>query len=283
MPKTFYIRLTSLITIICTSIIINASIHGMETPAPIKDREEEDTTVRILSAQIMPTLLELKKNEIEHEKYGRMLGRIVPKWPSDESIPQKCRSIAKLAQGPYKGESARIERSGWSEWGIDRISSAKIERIFSINAPFLWKFSLDVPTESRDFAASIYMGKIGDAQCVIPESWLSAQDKINMFNFHRYELEVLAKQLFDSKSDFRTILMSKIKNEIYRSHSVFLHAAFLEACKQNDSEILTDRTILYNSLEILDDELFKNVKKKSEDLDDAAIRSKIKELLSKTH
>lgn len=226
----------------------------------------------VLSVQIMARLLDSKNPSTF----------IIPKWPDNESAPpRKCRTVEQLVDGPHKGEKATIERSGWSEWGIDIMSSCSLERLKGNQIPlFVFKFFADTDVFDADARAPLYMGKIDDVSVVIPSSWLSDEDEINLFNFHRYELEVLSDQLFCSNPSenlpARRILMEKIAKEKYRdsSSNVFLHAVFLEALKKKDASILYDPTILHNSFCVVNSDLLKNIKKK-DDHADAAIPATI--------
>lgn len=225
----------------------------------------------VLSVQIMASLLGSKNPNTF----------IIPKWPNHESAPpRKCRTVAQLVDGPHKGEKATIERSGWSEWGIDTLSSCPLERLNGEGIPlFVFKFFADTDVFDKDARVPLYMGKIDDISTIIPNSWLSPEDEINLFNFHRYELETLSDQLFcphqSENPPARQILMEKIKNEKYRdsNSNVFLHAVFLEALKKKDASILYDPTILYNSFYIVNSNLLKNVKRKDDDPADVVVRA----------
>lgn len=294
---------------------------------------------------------ELIRDAVKEKKLKPEKNPATPQWPFFEKIdyedpereaklklqalaePHK-RTIEKLAYGPYKGKKAIIERSGWSLWGVDTMYSAKSEHIMGVNLPLMWTFYFKLPALHIDGYVPIYYGHVcyengHHAGRVIPESWLSEKDKINLFNFHRWELEVLASKygarLFDPQSPARPVLRAKIKNELDRcetvpmctflrvnrrallqdpecaqrmlsftklnkeiaiaretadpsdtwSDSIFLHALFLEALKHEDVEILTNRRILYNSLWVLDQKSFDEIKKKEGDLDAATIFKKI--------
>lgn len=146
----------------------------------------------------------------------------IPEWPG--GVGHKCRTVT-LSEGPDKGNKARIVSSLWAWKGIDTIKScSSVNHIFGEAFYPLWKFYLEVDVMSPDGCTPLYYGKIvykeGDGGgCIIPESWLSAQDRINLYNFHRYELEILGKQLFDSTSKSRPILLAKINNELERGHT----------------------------------------------------------------
>lgn len=227
----------------------------------------------VLSVQIMASLLGSKNPN----------PRIIPKWPNHESAPsRKCRTIAQLVDGPHKGKKATIERSGWSEWGIDIFSSCPLERFNSEGIPlFFFKFFAETDVFDKDARAPLYMGKINDVSAIIPSSWLSLEDEINLFNFHRYELKTLSDQLFCSHQSenppARRILMEKIAKEKYRNSdsNVFLYAVFLEAFKKKDAAIFYDPTILHNAFCVVSSDLLKNVKRKDDDPADVAVTALI--------
>lgn len=203
-------------------------------------------------------------------------GVILPQWHESAS-PRKCRTIAKLEFGPHKGKTATIERSGWSEWGMDISSTCPISRLqAAMGSAFVLKFICETDEFDKEARSALYVGKIDGTTAIIPSCWLSHEDEINLFNFHRYELETLSDQLFPENAPARKILKEKIKNEKYYAHpSVFLHAVFLEAIKKNDAEILSDPTIVYNSFDIIAHSVLKNSKRKDTDLTDQQLRAKL--------
>lgn len=243
---------------------------------------EEDSSIKplntahALSVQVMASLLSSKEPNTF----------IIPRWPTHESAPpRKCRTIAKLVDGPHKGKSASVERSGWSEWGIDTVSSCPLERLNGGLLPlFLFKFFAATDVFDKDARYPLYIGKIDTVTAIIPSSWLCQEDEINLFNFHRYELATLSDQLFCpdplAHPSARAILIEKIKKEKYRNSdsNVFLHAVFLEALKKNDTIILYDPNILHNSFHVVNTDLLKNIKRKDDDHSDVAVPEKIANL-----
>ncbi len=252
----------------------------------------------------------------------------IPDWPKNDSTSgDKCRTVKALAAGPYKGKEAKIIRSLWSFQGIDILSSVEHTKYIMGAILPLITFYLKTPALHEDNYTPLYYGKINGAGRVIPETWLAHEDRINLFNFHRYELDTLHEQLFNPASNSRKLFMNKIANELDRERlyvlthyfnarkyeilqqdpekrcefvaeaiemskrlhpiydtpepednpcpSVFLHAVLLQALKNNDVEILTNRRILYNSLAILKSDLLKNTVKKKEDEDGQTIKQKI--------
>ncbi len=170
-------------------------------------------------------------------------------WP--KGTPYKCRTIKELESGPYKGKEAKIMRSLWTMCGIDTIFSTTTNRILSESSrlPALLPFFMDCspfPDDSKP-SSRLFYGKIDDMGHIIPDCWLSYADKQNMFNFHRWELDVLGSQfLKQSNFEASTILPNaqvpvyqvKINNELNSGSDVFIKALFLEAMRYGDGKVL---------------------------------------------
>lgn len=189
----------------------------------------------------------------------------VPHWPS--SIAYKCRTIKSLADGPYKGQEAKIISSLWSMHGIDTVENTHY--VFGTKLPCLWRFFFETDTVDAASWSPLYYGKIMNKEkyildddeniiyhtkpdigggCIISESWLSNEDRKNLVNFHRWELGVL----FNTKTlENQSALQQKIKNELQRSYlrheNPFLMAVALMEFKR-DSTTQSDNNIFYHKI-----------------------------------
>lgn len=308
---------------------------------------------RAIERKLKIELLEYIEEATAKKKIKPKKNPATPGWPVFETFDYKDpekeqklkvqelakphkRTIEKLAYGPCKGMKACIERSLWALWGVDTLDTSVPEDILGVNSPVMDNYYFTTPPLHVDQYVALYYGHIVHANGysearVIPASWLSEQDRVHLFNFYRWELEVLASKygarLFDPQSPARAMLRAKIMNELNKgqttilihflrkhrfdllrdpegveklyachglnkeiaverekadpsniwSDSYFLHALFLEALKHQDVEILTNRRILYNSLWVLDQKSFADIKKKEDDLSAETIVKKINE------
>jgi hypothetical protein len=156
----------------------------------------------------------------------------IPEWPKHAAL--KCKTIEKLAEGPYKGHQAKIERSLWSLYGVDTIDHTNMDYVFGSGLPMLYQFFIEADPFSKESRTPLYYGKIAGRAVVIPECWLSKEDRNNLLNFHRYELSALAPQLF-ARSGCLELLFEKIQRDY---SGVFTKAALEEAIKHNKCEVV---------------------------------------------
>jgi hypothetical protein len=132
-------------------------------------------------------------------------------------------TVEKLAYGPCRGMKARIERSGWALWGVDTLDTSTADHVCGVNLPMMCNYYFDTPALHIDQYVPLYFGHLlhenGYIEArVIPSSWLSLDDRINLFNFYQWELEVLGSKygarIFDPQSPARAMLRTKINNEL---------------------------------------------------------------------
>lgn len=170
-------------------------------------------------------------------EYSTSLGLInptivpgIPSWPlaektdgPDSQIITKAKPhiIESLAHGPFKTKRATLERSTWASWGIDTIHSSTPDYILGVKSEEIYQFYVTLPEYHIDGYVPLFVGIIEGTKCVIPESWLSENDREKLSYFYGHELKILGAQLFDLSSPVRKVFMNKINNELKLTHSLF--------------------------------------------------------------